>query len=184
MFRSQVLILLLGLFPAVAQADILIEDAYARAASPAATSGTVYMTLRNTGPQTDHLISARSPIAAKAVLHRNIEDADGMMRMIAVTDGLDIDVGCAARLERGGDHLMFMGLTAEMTQGSHFPLTLSFEKAGDITIDVPVDMTHVPGAVVISGHVNHDHSGMDDTATSHEAMHQHNTQMCAMKIAD
>ena len=40
---------------------------------------------------------------------------------------------------------MFMGLKAPMVQDETFSVTLVFEKAGEIVIDVPVDLTRKPG---------------------------------------
>ncbi|KAA2312351.1 copper chaperone PCu(A)C [Pseudooceanicola sediminis] len=166
---SPFLSLVVGLCLSVsaAQAEILVEDAYARAATPTAKSGAIFMTLRNTGPGDDRLIGASTPIAARAELHSTTQGADGVVSMARMDDGLMVGAGCAALLGRGADHLMLMGLTGGMTQGARFPLTLSFEKAGDLTVDVPVDMNRLPGGPVISGHVNHDHGDMDISATQY-----------------
>ncbi|NCX55288.1 MAG: copper chaperone PCu(A)C [Rhodobacterales bacterium] len=43
-------------------------------------------------------------------------------------------------LKRGGDHVMFMGLTRSLEHGDKFELTLTFEHAGDVTLTVPVDL--------------------------------------------
>ena len=43
-------------------------------------------------------------------------------------------------LKRGGDHVMFMGLTGPMNDGESVTVTLQFEKAGEITMDIPVDL--------------------------------------------
>ena len=42
-------------------------------------------------------------------------------------------------LARGGDHVMLMGLTGPLKDGDSFPLTLTFEHAGNVTVDVVVD---------------------------------------------
>jgi copper(I)-binding protein len=47
-------------------------------------------------------------------------------------------------LERGGDHVMFMGLSAPMTQGDEILVTLMFENAGAVSITVPVDLKRAP----------------------------------------
>ena len=43
-------------------------------------------------------------------------------------------------LKRGGDHLMFMGLVAPWEHGGAIELTLVFENAGEIMIEVPIDL--------------------------------------------
>ena len=48
-------------------------------------------------------------------------------------------------MERGGHHVMFMGLTAPFEQDMTVPLTLVFETSGEQVIDVPVDLARKPG---------------------------------------
>ena len=60
------------------------------------------------------------------------------MRMRHVEDGFEIPAGGTHALERGADHVMFMGLTGGFADGETVTVTLTFENAGDITIDVPV----------------------------------------------
>ena len=40
----------------------------------------------------------------------------------------------------GGLHVMVMGLTPDMLEAETFPLTLIFEKAGEIEVDLPVQI--------------------------------------------
>ncbi len=46
--------------------------------------------------------------------------------------------GSTTELTPGGFHGMLMGLTAALKEGDSFPVTLTFQRAGDITIDVEV----------------------------------------------
>lgn len=62
------------------------------------------------------------------------------MKMMHVEEGFAIPAGETYMLKRGGDHVMFMGLTEDMLQGGSVSVTLTFEQAGDIVIDVPVDL--------------------------------------------
>jgi len=41
-------------------------------------------------------------------------------------------------LAPGGYHGMLMGLTTALKEGDSFPVTLSFEKAGEVTVNVDV----------------------------------------------
>lgn len=123
--------------PALA-ADISVEDAYARASRPGAPTGAMFMTIRNASDTPDRLIEARSPVAQLVELHTHI-DANGVMRMRPVEDGFEIPAGGVHELARGGDHVMLMGLTRTLENGKTVPLTLVFENAGEISLDVPVD---------------------------------------------
>lgn len=123
---------------APAFAEIRIDDAYARAATPNAKSGAAFMLIHNDG-EADRLVSARSDAAARVELHTHLED-NGVMRMVHVEEGFDLPADGMIALERGGKHVMLMGLTAPMLQGESVTLTLVFEKAGEIVVDVPVDL--------------------------------------------
>ncbi|MWB77717.1 copper chaperone PCu(A)C [Pseudooceanicola sp. 216_PA32_1] len=137
--------LLLTLAPLAAQAgDIVIEDSYARAATPIARSGAAYMVIRNTGSEDDRLIGVNTPMAEVAQLHTHVMEGGGVMRMRPAPDGFAVPAGGTALLERGGDHVMLMGLTEAMQDGSSFEMTLTFEHAGQMTIEVPVDMKRMP----------------------------------------
>ncbi len=123
-----------------ALAEIEIRDPYARAAMPTAKAGAAFMEIANTGPDDDRLVAAASDIAAKVELHTHIANSEGVMQMVHVEDGFPIPAGQSHMLERGGDHVMFMGLTGPMNDGETVSVTLTFEKAGDITLDIPVDL--------------------------------------------
>lgn len=122
--------------------DITVTDAYARAASPAAKSGAAFLIIENTGPA-DRLVGATSPAAARVELHTHIEE-DGVMKMRHVEDGIPLEEGATLTMKRGGDHVMFMGLNGPFEQGATVPLTLMFENAGKMDIDVPVDLERMP----------------------------------------
>lgn len=130
---------------------IRIEDPYARASTPSAKTGAIFLQVMNTGEEPDRLLAASSPAARKAELHTHREDGDGVMRMIHVEEGFEIPAGGMLMLERGGNHVMLMGLTAPLAQDATVPLTLTFEKAGEVTLEVPVDLARKPKAAH-SGH--------------------------------
>jgi copper(I)-binding protein len=46
---------------------------------------------------------------------------------------------------------MFLGLNRELAQGDVVTVTLQFENAGDVTVDVPVDLERKP----MHGNMNH-----------------------------
>lgn len=144
--------------PASVAADISIDDAYARASGPAAKAGAAFMVIENTGETDDRLIAATSPASARVELHTHIDDG-GVMRMVEVEDGIAIPAGGTAMLIRGGDHVMFMGLAASWSQGDMIPVTLTFEKAGEMTMEIPVDLERKPDHGGMStGHDGHTHS--------------------------
>ena len=121
-------------------ADIDVVDAYARAASPTAKAGAAFMVIRNTGSEDDRLIAAASDIAARVELHTHKDMGEGVMKMMHVEEGFAVPAGDMHALARGGDHVMFMGLTRPMAQGDTVTVTLTLEKAGEVVVDIPVDL--------------------------------------------
>ena len=130
--------------PAIAQ-EIMVTDAYARSASPVAKTGAGFLVIKNHSAQDDRLIGVTSPAAKLVQLHTHVENSDGVMQMRHVKEGFTLPSGGMIMMARGGDHVMFMGLTQPFAQGNKVPLTLVFENAGEITFDVPVDLERKPG---------------------------------------
>jgi len=127
-------------FALPAFADITIEDAYARSSGMMAKAGAAFFTIHNSGDEDDQLIDATSDIAKVTELHTHKDMGDGVMKMLHVPEGFTVPAHGMHALARGGDHVMFMGLLKPMNQGDIVTVTLTFEKAGDITVEIPVDM--------------------------------------------
>ena len=132
--------------PALAE-GITIQDPYARVSTMMSKSGAAFMVIENTGATDDRLISAASDVAEKVELHTHKEDAQGVMQMLEVPEGFAIPAGGSHALARGGDHVMFLGLTRSLAQGDLVTLSLTFEKAGTVTVEVPVDLARKDGAM-------------------------------------
>ena len=88
----------------------------------------------------DRLIGVKSDVAGRVELHTHKVDENGVAQMIHVEEGFAIPAGEAHLLKRGGDHVMFMGLNAPFEQGSSVPVTLIFEQAGEVVVEIPVDL--------------------------------------------
>ena len=63
---------------------------------------------------------------------------DGVLQMRQLTDGLPIPAGRSVTLKRRSYHVMLIGLKKPLTPGEAFPLTLTFAKAGNISVTVPL----------------------------------------------
>jgi copper(I)-binding protein len=160
MTRLSFAALIAATFAAPALAEIKIGDPYARASGPMAKAGAAFMMIENTGTEDDRLVSAESPAAARVELHTHTE-VDGVMRMTEVEEGFVVPAGGMAMLERGGMHVMFMGLTEGWKQGDMVPVTLTFEKAGEMMLDIPVDLERKPKHGAHGGHGDHSGHGND-----------------------
>lgn len=146
--------------PALACEHLRAHDPYARTSTMMSQSGAAFMVLRNLGDTDDRLIAAHADIAVRVELHTHAEDAEGVMRMIEVEEGFPVPAGGERVLERGGDHVMFLGLTGPMEHGSTFPLTLVWESGCEVVREVPVDLERQA-----------DHGSMGDHSHSHGHSH-------------
>jgi hypothetical protein len=127
--------------PALAQATgntaITVEQPWARATPGGAKTGAVYMTLDNKSGTADRLTGVSSDVADKLQIHE-MKVENGVMQMREIAGGLPIPAGGSVALKPGSYHVMLIGLKKPLTVGEKFPLTLTFEKAGNISVTVPV----------------------------------------------
>lgn len=124
--------------------DITIEDPYARVSAMKSTSGAAFMVIKNAADTDDQLIDARSDVSKKVELHTHKENDQGVMQMLHIPEGFAIPAGGAHALARGGDHVMFMGLNAPLKHGDVVKVTLVFKNAGEVELDIPVDLERKP----------------------------------------
>ena len=106
------------------------------------------------GAEGDRLVAAATPIAGIVELHR-MQMIDDTMRMRAV-DGIDITADAPVSFRRGESdsyHLMLFELQAPLKTGDRFPVTLRFERAGEVAIEVDVVDAPTPG--MGGGHGGH-----------------------------
>ena len=118
------------------QAQMQVEKPWARATAPGATVAGGYMVMRNAGTAADRLVSASSPAAAKVELHVHIND-NGVMRM-REAPGYDVPAKGSFELKPGGAHLMFVDIRRPLKEGEKVPVTLKFEKSGELRAEFHV----------------------------------------------
>ena len=118
--------------PAIAQ--VKVEGAWARPTVPGQQGGGGFLTL--TSRSGDRLVGGSTPAAQRFELHTMAMKGDVMeMRQI---DAVDLPAGKTVELKPGGLHVMFIGLTRPLALGSKVPVTLKFEKAGELKVDFEV----------------------------------------------
>jgi copper(I)-binding protein len=113
-----------------------IGHPYARATVAVQPTGGAFLTLTNNGAD-DRLLSASADVAKSVELHSMSMEGD-VMRMRRL-DAVDVPAGKTVELKPGASHIMLVGLKAPLKQGDKFPLTLKFEKAGEVTVTVNVE---------------------------------------------
>lgn len=118
--------------------DIGIAHPYSVPTPAGATTGAGYIKqISNKGRTDDKLVSASSPIADHVELHTMSMDGDAK-RMRAV-QGIPLPAGGHVEMAPGnGYHLMLIGIKRPFKLGDRIPLTLKFEKAGTVDVDLQV----------------------------------------------
>ena len=123
--------------PVLAESSVQVEQPWARATPAGAKTGALYMTIDNKSGTADRLIGASSDVAAKTQIHE-MKVENGVMQMREIAGGLPIPANGSVVLKPGGYHVMLIGLKKPLSTGEKFPVTLTFEKAGNISVMVPV----------------------------------------------
>lgn len=117
--------------------SITVMHPWARATPGPAKAGAGYLGLKNNGTTTDRLVKAESNLSKRTELHTHIMEG-GIMKMTHVEEGIEVPAGKEVMFEPGGLHVMFMGLKAPFKEGEMLPVTLYFEKAGKVEVELTV----------------------------------------------
>jgi len=127
--------------PAAAQdyrvGTLEIGHPWTRATPSTAPTAGGFLTVTNKGTTPDKLISAKSAAAETVQIH-TMKMEGNVMRMREQDGGLEIAPGATVTLAPGHLHLMMMGLKGPLKQGEKVPVTLVFEKAGPIDVELAV----------------------------------------------
>jgi len=113
-----------------------IDHPWARASAGPARNSAAFMTIHNAG-SADRLIATSGDVAERVELHTHMMEGD-IMKMRQV-EAVEVPANAMAELQPGGFHIMLIGLKAPLKEGDRFPLTLTFEDAGEITVEVAVE---------------------------------------------
>jgi len=120
-----------------AAGDLEISAAWAKASLKGVPNSAAYMAITNTGASADRLVAADADVSKAVELH-TMSMTDGVMRMRKLEDGLTVPGGETVRLAPGGEHIMLIGLEAQLEAGESFDIRLEFENAGAQSISVEV----------------------------------------------
>jgi copper(I)-binding protein len=149
---------LAAFLPLSAHADMKIETPHSFETSEGVKVGAAFMLLTNTDKEADRLVAATSPVCGRVEIHE-MADENGVMKMRQVSS-LEIPAEASVELKPHSYHLMLMDLPSPLKAGSKFPLTLSFEKAGDVDVMVDVGARAAPTPVAPMDHETMDHGNM------------------------
>lgn len=118
--------------------QLTVAQPWSMALPPNAPTAAAYFVINNSGPDADRLEAVNSPIAGAVQLHAHVNQ-DGLMKMQHV-ETVDIPAGGIVTFAPMAYHVMLLDLKdrTRLVDGQTFPLTLHFQKAGDMNVDVVV----------------------------------------------
>jgi periplasmic copper chaperone A len=109
-----------------------IQIGHAWALPTDSSQSQAYFPLLNTSLSEDQLISMSSPVAQSVVYVDRFGTEQSSLRLSSKMP---------VALRKGGAHLRLKGLKQQLKHGAKVPLTLQFEKAGRITIELWIEPT-------------------------------------------
>lgn len=113
----------------------------------------VYMAIANDGDRPDRLLKASAPGFDAAEFHASA--MQGATMTMRPAGAVDLPPHEVVRLEPGGVHIMLFGARTLYRPDDMFPMVLSFEKAGDVRIDVLVEAAEGGAAGAGTDHSGH-----------------------------
>ncbi|MEX3775287.1 copper chaperone PCu(A)C [Pseudomonas sp. MYb118] len=118
--------------------DLEIAHPWSQELPPNAPTVAAYFVIHNTGKAADTLLSVDSPIAGVAELHEHVMQND-LMKMQQVPK-VEIPAGGTVTFAPMAYHVMLLDLKdrSQLSDGKRFPMTMHFEKSGDVTVEVAV----------------------------------------------
>ncbi|AXS84736.1 copper chaperone PCu(A)C [Marinobacter sp. Arc7-DN-1] len=119
------------------QGAVTVDHPWSRPTPPGTPVGVGYMSISNTGGNDIVLVGARTPRADRVSIHKSSMQ-EGVMRMTPVKGGLAIPAGETVELKPYSYHLMLEKLKSPLQEGEVIPLTLSFEGAEDMEVELNI----------------------------------------------
>lgn len=117
-----------------------VEDAFMRLNGVSGKSGAAFMVIENDGPNAV-LVGASANFARRVELHESKTDANGVVSMAPLENGIALPSGDEVALARGGMHVMLMGLDQGLAEGQEVEMILIFDNAPDKTVKLTIDQS-------------------------------------------
>jgi periplasmic copper chaperone A len=116
--------------------DLQIRHPWSRATPPGAKVAAGYLEIRNNGKQPDRLLSATTPVARRVEMH--ITEHAGEVAKMRQLRAFEVPARERLALEPNGAHLMLVDIVQPLKKGERFPMTLRFERAGEVEVQFEV----------------------------------------------
>jgi periplasmic copper chaperone A len=115
--------------------SLTVTQAWSRATPPGAVTGAAYFEIINAGA-VDTLVRIESPVAREVETHMSSVEG-GMMHMRPMSS-VKVPEHGRLRFDPNGLHVMLIDLQQPLKEGQRFPMTLVFQHAGRVSIEVVV----------------------------------------------
>lgn len=126
-----------------------VEGAFVRLSAVSGNPSAAYFSL-NGGPTADRLVSVSSPMAIRTELH-DTKMEGGMMKMMPLTDGLEVPAKSEIAFASGGKHVMLYDVSPKVAVGGKMPLVLNFSSGAKVETQAEV----IAAGADAPGHHNH-----------------------------
>jgi periplasmic copper chaperone A len=150
--------------------EIVIDHPWARPTLGNVKNAAAYFMLDNKGKTADRLIGVKTDIAARAEIHETVMK-DGYAKMAPLAEGLGVAAESVVALEPRGKHIMLFGVKQKLEAGQSFPLTLVFEKQGEVAVVVKIENPKDAGAEVDHSKHGGGEKKMDHSKDHHSGHH-------------
>jgi copper(I)-binding protein len=138
--------------PSAVRGALEMHEPWARSSSSRTlpnTSAGAFLSIVNKSPDDDRLVAASSPLAERIELH-GIKVVGSDIDMRPMANGIVVQGSHTTVLKPRGYHLLLLGVRTPLAKGSTLPVTLTFEKAGAVTLEFDVEEPGLIGEAVLN----------------------------------
>lgn len=120
----------------LASAELSFDEGYALQSIPGAPNSAAFGRFVNEGDDDIRLVSATSAVSNRTELHAH-SMVDGVMKMREVPEVV-VPAGESVMLERGGLHVMFLGVSRPLAPGEQAEFSVLDDNGNSYAFEVPV----------------------------------------------
>lgn len=116
--------------------DLQVRHPWTRATAARDKFAVAYIEIRNSGRQPDRIIGVSTPVAERVELHSAKREGDRATTRKVTS--FEVSARWRLLLRPGASHLALVGLRRPLAKGERIPLTLRFERAGELKVELEV----------------------------------------------
>lgn len=118
--------------------SLVVSHVWAHENPPSSHANAVYLTVVNDGLEADRLMGVEGDFFHSAEFQAPVVDEDGVLRTKSLS-AIEIGPGQSLTFQPGGVQILLVGLQTSFFEGDHFHLSLLFERAGRLEVEVEVE---------------------------------------------